>query len=116
MDPSWNVTEDYYNLNRGNVENLVDYCVETLYEGRSPSLKTLQIQHYFQTKATSKSQLIEANRQLLKECLKPLEEDICHVTLTELNRSDDHKLFDRIVLYITILSGLGNPEEDAVSI
>ncbi|GLV32787.1 uncharacterized protein CBL_00506 [Carabus blaptoides fortunei] len=114
LDPSWNVTDDDYNLHRENVENLVDYCIETLYEGRSPSLKTLQIQHYIQTRATSKSNLIEANRQLLKECLKPLQEDIFRVTLTELNRSDNHKLFDRIVLYITILSGLGNPEEDAV--
>lgn len=58
--------------------------------------------------------VIELNRKELKSKLQPLREDICCTKKVE-EKDDVYVIFKKIVYYITLITGLGNPSKPKVS-
>lgn len=82
-------------------------------EQNYPFLVALRTQFHFKANLTSKQAIAEKNRIALQNRLSPLEAEILQTK--KLVETDDYeKLYKRIVYYITLLSGLGNPTVSAV--
>lgn len=66
------------------------------------------IQVYFKTSFLSRDEIVEKNRAGLATRLAPLEQEILKVHNVSIEH-DFEKFYKRVVYYVTLLSGLGNP-------
>lgn len=111
MDPSWGVTEDY--IPRQKIQNLIKYVVSNLENQLTPQMITLKMQFYFTCNFEIKEKLVQKNRNELLERLKTLEQEIMDVKDLE-EEEDFDMMYKKIVFYVTLASGLGNPLIDGV--
>lgn len=105
LDPSWGVTEDY--VTRQKIQNFIKYVVSKLENQLAPQIITLKMQFYFACNFEMKQKLLQKNRSELLERLKTLEQEIINVK--KLEEEDFDMMYKKIVFYVTLASGLGNP-------
>lgn len=76
-------------------------------------METLKLQNYFSYNMNAFPKIVQITRQDLKFMLQPLEDEIIKVAGTD----DDtlRELYRKIVYYITLLTGLGDPSDISVS-
>lgn len=98
-------------INRENIQSLVWFIIEKIKLTQSPSLTTMKIQQYFLAHISAKKTIIEHQREILTDSAEPLLDNILQSDCTEANR---FRMMKRIVLYIALMSGLGNPKNSNV--
>lgn len=111
LDPSWGVTEDY--VTRQNIQNLIKYVVSKLEDQLAPQIITLKMQFYFSCNFDVKQKFLQKHRTELLERLKTLEQEIIDVKQLE-EEEDFDVIYKKIVFYVTLASGLGNPLMEGV--
>ncbi|XP_060528377.1 cilia- and flagella-associated protein 206-like [Cylas formicarius] len=113
MDPNWGISEDFF-VRRENVQKFVGYVLEEMLEKQDrPLVCTLKIQFYFDCNLKHVDYVIETNRNDIRNRLARLKDDIfCSQNVSDKEELD--KLFRKIVYYITLISGLGNPTQTRV--
>ncbi|XP_043271050.1 cilia- and flagella-associated protein 206 isoform X2 [Venturia canescens] len=92
----------------GKTENAIRHVTEKLLTQSSPSLATLKMQLYFAKHYASRDETVKKHRLRLHKKTGPLVAEIC---VTEhLDRDlDVERLYQKVLVVITLLSGLGNP-------
>ncbi|XP_044268139.1 cilia- and flagella-associated protein 206 [Tribolium madens] len=112
LDPTWGITGKDV-LDRSDVQNFIKYVVNQLKNQNTPSMITLKMQFYFTCNYQMKQKMVKRNRAELLLRLRGLEQEI--IDVKHLNEEDEINLmYKKIVYYITLASGLGNPTIDAV--
>ncbi|XP_033220083.1 cilia- and flagella-associated protein 206-like isoform X2 [Belonocnema kinseyi] len=100
-----------YSINKGNDEEMfkmVSVLIEKLLDDTKPSMVTIKIQLYFAKHYFDRGDIIRKHRLRLHEKTASLVKEICETRKLESNR-DMEKLYQKILVVITLLSGLGNP-------
>lgn len=118
LDPNWGITSDSI-VTRDNVQQFVKYVVKELNnEKMKPKILTLKMQFYYSCSLENLKLAVIQNRSQLRNRLKNLEKNIISTTSAQL--MEDHRevdlLYKKMIFYITLLSGLGNPDIEPVSI
>lgn len=112
LDPKWGLAPER-SMSRAEVTRFVQYCGEKLSDSKSLSIICLKIQLYFNTTFNGRKIIICQARNRQEHHLGPLEEDLKFA----LYDTDDVKLtnlYSKIICYITLKAGLGNPMIQAV--
>lgn len=78
----------------------------------APSIIALKMQMYFGCSFDTSFNIIVRHRNNLKDKLVPLENEIC--AFKEEDEAAKEKLFKKIVYYLTLFYGLGDPTDEAV--
>ncbi|CAG9821990.1 unnamed protein product [Phaedon cochleariae] len=104
LDPNWGITENFMN-SRSNVQNLVKYVITKL-EAHDTKILTLKTQFYFTCNLQYIDNVTKCNRESILERLAPLKAEILSGDYT--NQGYDN-LRRNIAVYVTFVSGLGNP-------
>lgn len=113
INPNWGIGDDFFSQ-RQNVQIFVKYVIDDLLtEQDDPKIVTLKLQFYFSCNLDRMDYVIELNRRELKSKLQPLREDICNVKKVE-EKYEVYVIFKKIVYYITLITGLGNPSKPKV--
>ncbi|KAK4875070.1 hypothetical protein RN001_011492 [Aquatica leii] len=107
LNPLWGITSGRL-PNRNDVQHFVKCCVEKLENVKNPSMITLKMQLHCKENFTNAPSMIQKNRLNLKTRLEPLEKEISEVS-SDKNVTDINTLVKKIVFFITLSSGLGNP-------
>jgi hypothetical protein len=112
LDPTWGIT-DKDMLNRADVQKFIKYVVSKLENQLTPSMIALKMQFYFSCNFQMKHKMVKRNRSELLIRLRALEQEI--VDVKYLAEEDEIDLtYKKIVYYITLASGLGNPTLEPV--
>ncbi|KAF7991410.1 hypothetical protein HCN44_002972 [Aphidius gifuensis] len=109
----WELNPSYQFVNIDNDDEIIEAIADKLIDKKSPSLNTLKIQLYFAKHYSTKNEIVKKHRQKIKKKTSPLVEEICKTTIASNDRDID-KLYQKILIVITLLSGLGNPMEPTV--
>ncbi|XP_066253099.1 cilia- and flagella-associated protein 206 [Euwallacea similis] len=113
MDPNWGIGDDFFRQ-RENVQHFVKYVIEDLLQQQNyPKIVTLKLQFYFSCNLERMDHVIELNKRDLKNKLSSLKENIFMATKVE-EKEEIDLLFKKIVYYITLSTGLGNPSKPKV--
>ncbi|XP_048522875.1 cilia- and flagella-associated protein 206 isoform X2 [Dendroctonus ponderosae] len=113
INPNWGIGDDFFSQ-RQNVQHFVKYVIDDLLKVQDdPKIVTLKIQFYFSCNLERMDYAIEVNRRDLRNKLLVLKEDIFTFSKVE-DRNDVDALYKKIVYYITLASGLGNPAKPKV--
>lgn len=108
MDPAWEIITDDFLLERNALQKFITYVIAQLQHEKCPCLMVLRMQKYFMCNFDRKERKAALNhRKSLKEKLQPLETEILNADNDSHEELD--KVYKKIVYYITLLSGLGNP-------
>ncbi|XP_011296767.1 UPF0704 protein C6orf165 homolog [Fopius arisanus] len=91
----------------------IDIITEKLLAQNSPSLFTLKIQLYFMKHYGTRPVIIKKHRQRLEKRTQLLVKEICDLK-DLINKKDTEKLYQKILVIITLASGLGNPMDTSV--
>lgn len=109
MNPNWGIGDDFFNQ-RENVQHFVKYVIEQLLSKENdPRVVSLKIQFHVTCNMEHMDFVIEMNRKDLKNRLTPLREKI----YSTWHQTND-MLVKRIVYYITLATGLGDPSNPKV--
>ncbi|XP_012281391.1 cilia- and flagella-associated protein 206 [Orussus abietinus] len=92
---------------------IVEVVTEKLLDQQRPSLVTLRIQLYFAKHYNSRDEVIKRHRLSLHKKTGPLILEICETERLSTDR-DVERLYQKMLVVITLLSGLGNPTVPAV--
>lgn len=110
LNPKWGIGKAFdLIMQRRELEKLVKFCTVQLSLENYPPIETLKMQKYFSYQVERLDEISEANRSNLKTLLVKLEHEIVGIDCVE-DDDDMSTLFKKIVYYITLLSGLGNPQ------
>ncbi|KAI4460560.1 hypothetical protein MML48_5g00009992 [Holotrichia oblita] len=112
LNPKWNISLCMEDINRIDLQNLVKYALECLMQENAPSIIALKMQMYFSCSFDTSSNIIVRHRNNLKDKLIPLENEIC--AFREGDDAAKEKLFKKIVYYLTLFYGLGDPTDAAI--
>lgn len=112
MDPKWKISLENEDINRIDLQNLVKYAVDRLNNEVAPSMVALKMQMYFNCSFDAGASIILKHRENLRNKLVPLENEI--FTFKEGNEEELNKLYKRIVYFLTLHYGLGNPADQPV--
>ncbi|XP_039281397.1 cilia- and flagella-associated protein 206 [Nilaparvata lugens] len=98
---------------------LLALCVETLCQTDSPPLLTMKLQTHLKTQLSSKHQIVMDHRNAIQKLTQPLLSELTdrHVKMSErisLEKDDIEALYHKLVITITLLSGLGNPTQKPI--
>ena len=104
LNPVCNVDEN----DEAGTEAATRIVTEKLLAQSSPSLVTLKIQLYFAKHYANRDETIKKHRLRLHKKTGPLVSEICETHVLEDDR-DIERLYQKILVVITLLSGLGNP-------
>lgn len=118
LNPKWNISLDNEDINRIDLQNLVKYALEQLINEDSPSVVALKMQMYFHCSFDTSQNIILRHRDNLRNKLIPLENEIITFKpkIEEAETEEElATLFKRMVYYLTLYYGLGDPTETAVS-
>lgn len=114
LNPKWKI-KDTCNVIRERkiLEKFVKYCVFRLSSRNDPSVETMKLQRYFTYNMEHLDEDVNISRRNLKSTLERLEDEIINANVPD----DDgvNELYKKIVYYITLLSGLGDPTVTSVS-
>ncbi|GJQ87333.1 hypothetical protein Trydic_g17380 [Trypoxylus dichotomus] len=114
LDPKWNISLDKEDINRIDLQKLVRHALEHLMQEDAPSVVTLKMQMYFNCSFDTNAAIIDKHRQALSAKLVPLEAEIVTSPLPGDDEELTEKLFKKIVYYLTLYYGLGDPTDAAV--
>lgn len=89
-------------------EEAIRRVTEKLLAQSSPSLVTLKIQLYFAKHYANRDDTIKKHRLRLHKKTGPLVTEICETESLD-DDTDIERFYQKILVVITLLSGLGNP-------
>ncbi|RZC32461.1 UPF0704 protein C6orf165 -like [Asbolus verrucosus] len=112
LDPSWGITTNFM-INREDVQNFIKFVVAKLEDQLTPSMIVLKMQFYFHCNFSMKQKMLKRNRTELLARLKTLEHEIIDIKVLKEDEEIDF-IYKKMVYYITLASGLGNPTLDPV--
>lgn len=99
--------------NRADVQNFIKIVVDKLENQNTHQMITLKMQLYFMCNFQHKQKMVKTNRTELMIRLKPLETEI--LEFKKVHAEDlSSTLYKKIVYYVVLASGLGNPSLDPV--
>ncbi|XP_072551234.1 cilia- and flagella-associated protein 206 [Salminus brasiliensis] len=93
-------------LTKQDVQKLIELCVDKLLDQRSPALDTIKMQVYFDMNYTSRREFVEEHQKVLQTRLLPLCREITDSRAK--TREDLEGLYDKIISYVLLRSGLGS--------
>ncbi|XP_007260533.3 cilia- and flagella-associated protein 206 [Astyanax mexicanus] len=93
-------------LTKQDVQKLIELCVGKLLEKESPSLDTIKMQVFFDMNYTSRREFVEEHQKVLQARLLPLCREITDSRAK--TREDLEGLYDKIISYVLLRSGLGS--------
>ncbi|XP_048506844.1 cilia- and flagella-associated protein 206 isoform X2 [Athalia rosae] len=99
---------------RNDLTSIVSAAVAKLIDRSSPSLVVLKLQLYFNKHYVPRDEVIAKHRKCIYTKTAPLLKEICNTTLQKSTEQDIEKLYQKIVVFVILLSGLGNPSVPAV--
>lgn len=113
LNPQWHIgdTCDLV-VQRRELEKFVKFCIYNLTIASNPAIETMKMQRYYNFHIEHLDEVVENTRCSLKERLERLE---MQIIIDKDNEGDILHIYQKIVFYITLLSGLGNPAENGVS-
>ncbi|KAK2583789.1 hypothetical protein KPH14_009690 [Odynerus spinipes] len=88
--------------------NITETVIERFQDQHRPSLTTLKNQLYYAKHYRERDELIKKHRFNLHRKTAPLVTEICETKKVE-SEQEAEKLYQKIIIVITLLSGLGNP-------
>ncbi|CAK9824752.1 Cilia- and flagella-associated protein 206 [Anthophora retusa] len=94
-------------------EKIVQAIVETICEQDSPSLTILKTQLYFAKHYHDRDETVKRHRLRLHQKTGPMVAEICDTEKIS-NKQESDKLYQKMLVVITFLSGLGNPTVPSV--
>nr|XP_047935773.1 cilia- and flagella-associated protein 206 isoform X2 [Anser cygnoides] len=96
-------------LTKKDVQNLIQLCVTRLLNTTNPSLSTIKMQVYFDMNYADRAELLREQHRVLEGRLAPLVRDI---TDSRPRVQDEMmKVYQMIVSYMLLSSGLGSPTD-----
>ncbi|KAJ8686759.1 hypothetical protein QAD02_022553 [Eretmocerus hayati] len=87
--------------------------IEKLLDQSGPSLVTLQLQHHFAKHYSDRDTTIKAHRTRIVHKTAPLVREICETKQLD-SGNEIEKLYQKMLVVLTLLSGLGNPTKPSV--
>ncbi|XP_064025255.1 cilia- and flagella-associated protein 206 isoform X4 [Pogoniulus pusillus] len=111
LDPRNNFNVDQ-SLTERDVQNLIQLCVSRLLDTSNPSLSTMKMQVYFDLNYTDRAGLLSEQQCVLAGRLAPVVRDITgsHPHVPE----EMENLYQKIISYVLLSSGLGSPTDIGV--
>ncbi|KAK0155649.1 Cilia- and flagella-associated protein 206 [Merluccius polli] len=94
-------------LTRQDVRQLVEVCVDKLTEEGSPALDTIKMQVYFDMNYTSRREFLQEHQRVLMTRLGPAAREITETRAR--TQADLGELYQRMVDYVLLSSGVGSP-------
>ncbi|XP_046667640.1 cilia- and flagella-associated protein 206 [Homalodisca vitripennis] len=99
-------------LTRGQIQQLIMTCVSKLTDSIGSSSRTIEMQVYFSSHYATKDEIIMEHRRTVLSRTEPLIAEIKDAVVT--SNEDMRHLYRKLVVVITLLSGLGNPTASTV--
>ncbi|RZF43359.1 hypothetical protein LSTR_LSTR001620 [Laodelphax striatellus] len=105
--------------NKSSENKLLSLCVDTLCQTDSPPLLTMKLQSQLKIQLSSKHQIVMDHRNAIQKLTQPLLSELTdrHVKMSErisLEKDYIEALYHKLVITITLLSGLGNPTQKPI--
>ncbi|KAM6270416.1 cilia- and flagella-associated protein 206 isoform 3-T3 [Spheniscus humboldti] len=96
-------------LTKPDAQNLIQLCVTRLLDTANPSLSTIKMQVYFDMNYANRAELLSEQHRLLEGRLAPVVRDITdsHPRVQE----EMENVYQKIVSYMLLSSGLGSPTD-----
>ncbi|NXF94780.1 CF206 protein, partial [Eubucco bourcierii] len=111
LDPRSDFNEDQ-NLTERDVQNFIQLCVSRLLDTSNPSLSTMKMQVYFDLNYTDRAGLLSEQQHVLEGRLAPVVRD---VTVSHPHVPEEmENLYQNIISYVLLSSGLGSPTDIGV--
>ncbi|KAJ8973097.1 hypothetical protein NQ317_008189 [Molorchus minor] len=107
LDPNWGITSDFVK-SRDSVDSLITHIIHDLESPHFPRNATMQMQFYFICNMDQMPLIVKSNRKDVMDRLVRLQNDIVK-TMTIDGPDEIFMYTKKIIAYITLLSGLGNP-------
>nr|XP_012136219.1 PREDICTED: UPF0704 protein C6orf165 homolog isoform X2 [Megachile rotundata] len=104
LNPKYEIKEDDDEHNK----EIVDVIVERLRDQDCPCLTTLKNQLYFSKHYHEREETVKRHRLRLHQKTGPMVAEICETEKIS-NNTEAEKLYQKMLVVITVLSGLGNP-------
>ncbi|KAL3269523.1 hypothetical protein HHI36_008589 [Cryptolaemus montrouzieri] len=114
MDPTWGLSKNVLH-NRHKIQRFVKYVTFKLGHQFDPDIITLKMQLYFTLNCEERNEMIKKLRTQVSTKLLPLQKDILRVkTVGALDSKPMRKFYKKLIYYMTLHSGMGNPTHDNV--
>ncbi|XP_035723460.1 cilia- and flagella-associated protein 206-like [Vespa mandarinia] len=108
LNPIYQLIDGDDDENEISHRKLIDIIKEKLQDQNRSSLTTLKNQLYYAKHYRERDEIIKKHRISLHRKTTPLVTEICETEKVE-NDHEMEKLYQKIIIVITLLSGLGNP-------
>ncbi|KAM6367635.1 cilia- and flagella-associated protein 206 isoform 2-T2 [Alca torda] len=95
-------------LTKKDVQNLIQLCVTRLLDTTNPSLSTIKMQVYFDMNYANRAELLSEQHRVLEGRLAPVVRDI---TDSRPRVQEIDSVYQKIVSYVLLSSGLGSPTD-----
>ncbi|NXG56676.1 CF206 protein, partial [Hemiprocne comata] len=96
-------------LTKTDVQNLIQICVTRLLDTTNPSLSTIKMQVYFDMNYANRAALLSEQRHVLEGRLAPLVRGITDSRPRV--QKEMETVYQQIVIYVLLSSGLGSPTD-----
>ncbi|KOC59228.1 UPF0704 protein C6orf165 like protein [Habropoda laboriosa] len=104
LNPTYEIKAD----NEENNEKIIQAIVEKICEQDKPSLTVLKTQLYFAKHYHDRDETVKGHRLRLHQKTGPMVAEICHTEKIS-NKQESERLYQKMLVVVTFLSGLGNP-------
>ncbi|VEN40555.1 unnamed protein product [Callosobruchus maculatus] len=112
QNPAWGITENFMAC-RENVQQLVKHLITLLESHRHPILVALKLQYFYQCCMEHFDSSVQDEKNKVTRMLSPLKAEILNTKVRD--ALDEPELLEkRIISYILLLIGLGNPQKAQV--
>nr|CAH7713745.1 unnamed protein product [Callosobruchus chinensis] len=112
LNPAWGITENFMAC-RKNVQQLVKHLINLLESQGHPILVALKLQHFYECSIEHFDRAVQDEKEKIKNLLSPLKAEILKTDVRNA-LADPELLEKRIISYILLLVGLGNPQKPQV--
>ncbi|NWI60634.1 CF206 protein, partial [Calyptomena viridis] len=96
-------------LRENDMQDLIQLCVSRLLDTTNPSLSTIKMQVYFDMNYANRAALLREHRRVLEGKLAPVVRDITYSCPRV--QEEMEKVYQKIVSYVLLSSGLGSPRD-----
>ncbi|NXS07643.1 CF206 protein, partial [Neodrepanis coruscans] len=96
-------------LTEKEMQDLIQLCVFRLLDTTNPSLSTIKMQVYFDMNYSNRAELLHEQQRVLEGKLAPVARDITDTCPCA--QEDVETLYQKIVSYVLLCSGLGSPAD-----
>ncbi|KFP82204.1 PREDICTED: UPF0704 protein C6orf165 homolog [Apaloderma vittatum] len=108
LDPRNNFTLDQI-LSEKDVQNLIQLCVTRLLDRANPSLSTIKMQVHFDMNYANRAELLSEQHRVLEGRLAPVVKEIIDSHPRVLKEMEN--VYQKIISYVLLSSGLGSPTD-----